>query len=69
MFGINLSPQIYHHFFRLGFKFKENNENDMTSVVWAVIVFGPRVCRSQLAATTSYVISIMIISTCDEKLE
>ena len=42
MLGINLSPQIYHHFFSLGFKFKENNENDMTFVVWAGTVFGPR---------------------------
>ena len=43
MLGITFSPQIYHHFFSMGFKFKENNENDMTFVVWAVIVFGPRV--------------------------
>ena len=42
MLGITFSPQIYHHFFSLGFKFKENNENDMTFVVWAGTVFGPR---------------------------
>ena len=31
MLGISFSPQ----------KSKENNENDMTSVVWAGTVFGP----------------------------
>ena len=54
MLGITFSPQIYHIFFSLGFKFKENNENDMTFVVWAVIVFGPRVW--QLSARCHYVL-------------
>ena len=54
MLGITFSPQIYHNFFSLGFKFKENNENDMTFVVWAVIVFGPRVW--QLSARCHYVL-------------
>ena len=54
MLGINLSPQIYHHFFSLGFKFKENNENDMTFVVWASTVFGPRVWP--LSARCHYVL-------------
>ena len=60
MLGINLSPQIYHHFFSLGFKFKENNENDMTFVVWAGTVFGPRLwllsaCRHLLSASSRIV--------------
>ena len=56
MLGINLSPQIYHHFFSLGFKFKENNENDMTFVVWASTVFGPRVWP--LSARRHYVLRV-----------
>ena len=54
MLGIYLSPQIYHHFFSLGFGFKENNENDMTFVVWASTVFGPRVWP--LSARCHYVL-------------
>ena len=58
MLGINLSPQIYHHFFSLGFKFKENNENDMTFVVWAGTVFGPHLwqlsARSRSLAGSQY---------------
>ena len=54
MLGINLSTQIYHQFFSLGFKFKENNENDMTFVVWASTVFGPRVWP--LSARRHYVL-------------
>ena len=51
---IQLNRQIIHQYSRNYFfttklsslplsKLRENNENDMTSVVWAVIVFGPSV--------------------------
>ena len=40
---ITFSPQNYHQHQQFLSKLRENNENDMTSVVWAVIVFGPRV--------------------------
>ena len=43
MLGITFSPQNYHHHQQISSKLRENNENDMTSAVWAVIVFGPRV--------------------------
>ena len=43
MLGITFSPQNYHHHQQFLSKLRENNENDMTSVVWAVIVFGQRV--------------------------
>ena len=43
MLGITFSPQNYHHHQQIPSKLRENNENDMTSAVWAVIVFGPRV--------------------------
>ena len=43
MLGITFSPQNYHHHQQFLSKLRENNENDMTSVVWAVIVFGPSV--------------------------
>ena len=44
MLGITFSTQNYHHQQQFLSKLRENNENDMTSVVWAVIVFGPA-CR------------------------
>ena len=43
MLGITFSPQNYHHHQQFLPKLRENNENVMTSVVWAIIVFGPRV--------------------------
>ena len=51
MLEITFSPQNYHHHKQFLSKLRENNENDMTSVVWALNVYG----RSQRAATTSYV--------------
>jgi hypothetical protein len=64
MLGIYLSPQIYHHHkFTIttspfDVKFKENNGNDMTYVVWAGTVFGPRLWqlsarRHSLAGTNT----------------
>ena len=41
--GITFSPQNYHHHQQFLSKLRKNNENDMTSIVWAVIAFGPRV--------------------------
>ena len=55
MLGITFSPQNYHHHQQFLSKLRENNENDMTSVVWVLIVFGPVYGRSQLATNTSYV--------------
>ena len=51
------SPQNYHHHQQFLSKFRENNENDMTSVVWAGTAFGPRLwplsaCRHSLADRT-----------------
>ena len=43
MLGITFSPQNYHHHQQFLSKLREINENVMTSAVWAVIVFGPRV--------------------------
>ena len=43
MLGITFSPQNYHHHQQFISKLRENNENVMTSVVWAVIVFSPHV--------------------------
>ena len=43
MLGITFSSQNYNHYQQFLSKLRENNENDMTSVVWAVIAFGPRV--------------------------
>ena len=54
MLGITFSPQNYHHHQQIPSKLRENNENDMTSAVWAVIVFGPRVW--QLSACCHYVL-------------
>ena len=48
MLGITFSPQNYHHHQQIPSKLRENNENDMTSAVWAVIVFGHVYGRSQL---------------------
>ena len=56
MLGITFSPQNYHHHQQFLSKLRENNENDMTSVVWAVIVFGPRVWR--LSACRHYVLRV-----------
>ena len=54
MLGITFSPQNYHHHQQIPSKLRENNENDMTSAVWAVIVFGPRVWP--LSACRHYVL-------------
>jgi hypothetical protein len=56
MLGISFSPQKKNTTSTFGLKSKENNENDMTSVVWAGTVFGPRLWplsarRHSLAAT------------------
>ena len=56
MLGITFSPQNYHHHQQFLSKLRENNENDMTSAVWAGTVFGPRLwplsaCRHSLAET------------------
>ena len=48
MLGITFSPQNYHHHQQFLSKLRENNENGMTSAVWACYDFGPRVW--QLAA-------------------
>ena len=42
MLGITFSPQNYHHHQQFLSRFRENNENDMTSTVWASTVFDPR---------------------------
>ena len=54
MLGITFSPQNYHHHQQFLSKLREINENVMTSAVWAVIVFGPRVW--QLSARCHYVL-------------
>ena len=54
MLGITFSPQNYHHHQQILSKLRENNENGMSSVVWAVIVFGPRVWP--LSARRHYVL-------------
>ena len=54
MLGITFSPQNYHHHQQFLSKLRENNENDMTSIVWAIIVFGPRVWL--LSACRHYVL-------------
>ena len=43
MLGITFSPQNYHHHQQFLSKLRENNENGMTSAVWACYDFGPRV--------------------------
>ena len=64
MLGTTFSPQNYHHQQFLS-KLRENNENDMTSVVWAVIVFGPRVwplsaCRHYVLCEHRHALEILI---------
>ena len=63
MLGISFSPQNYHHHQQLLSKLRENNENDMTSAVWAGTVFRPRSAhvygRSQLVATRSLTMTHM----------
>ena len=49
-----ISPQNYDHHQQFLSKLREINENVMTSAVWAVIVFGPRVW--QLSARCHYVL-------------
>ena len=56
MLGITYSPQNYHDHQQILSKLRENNENDMTSAVWAVIVFGPRVWP--LSARRHYVLHV-----------
>ena len=62
MLGITFSPQNYHHHQQFLSKLRENNENDMTSVVWAVIVFGPRVWP--LSACRHYVLRDTVPRLC-----
>ena len=51
MLRITFSPQNCHHHQQILSKLRENDENDMTSAVWAVIVFSAHVYgRSQFAA-------------------
>ena len=57
MLEITLSPQIYHHHQQFLFKFKENNENDMTFchllLFWLVLFLAHVYGRSQLVVPRS----------------
>jgi hypothetical protein len=54
MLGITFSPQNYHHHQQFLSKLRENNENDMTSAVWAGTVFSPRLLSAQRHSLAVY---------------